>query len=144
MKDIYQRTEIFFCNREEVQKILSSNSSEIIELLKGIHNLGPKIVCITDGPDGAYAYDGTNAWFQPIYPDPKPPVERTGAGDSFASTFTSALALGLSIEQALSWGPINSMNVVQYIGAQEGLLTRKELEEFLENAPSSYKSKKIL
>jgi len=143
LKDIYQRTEIFFCNREEAQKILSSNSSEIIELLKGIHNLGPKIICITDGPDGAYAYDGTTAWFQPIYPDPKPPVERTGAGDSFASTFTSALALGLSIEQALSWGPINSMNVVQYIGAQEGLLTRKELEEFLENASTSYKAKRI-
>ena len=30
----------------------------------------------------------------PIYPDPIPPYERTGAGDSFASAFISALALG--------------------------------------------------
>lgn len=144
IKNIYERTEIFFCNKEEAQKILQSQSSEILELLRGIYDLGPKIVCITDGPQGAYAYDGKNAWFQPIYPDPKPPVERTGAGDSFASTFTSALALGLPLETALMWGPVNSMNVVQYVGAQEGLLTKKELEEFLENAPSDYQSKKIL
>lgn len=144
LKDIYQRTEVFFCNKEESQKILKTKSNEIIDLLKGIFSLGPKIVCITDGPKGAYAYDGVNAWYQPMYPDPKPPVERTGAGDSFSSTFTSALAYGLSVEEALSWGPVNSMSVVQYIGAQEGLLTRKGLEEFLENAPLDYKSKKIL
>lgn len=144
LKDIYERTEVFFCNKEEAEKILKAKSTEIIELLQGIHKLGPKIVCITDGPDGAYAFDGTSAWFQPIYPDPKPPVERTGAGDAFASTFTSAIVYGFSVPQALSWGPINSMSVVQYVGAQEGLLTRKELEEFLENAPKDYKAKKIL
>ncbi len=144
LQDIYQRTEVFFCNKEEAMKILQTSDSEILSLLRAIHNLGPKIVCITDGPKGAYAYDGQEAWFQPMYPDPKPPVERTGAGDSFSSTFTVALASGLSVEKALSWGPINSMSVVQYIGAQEGLLTRGELEELLENAPSDYKTKKIL
>ncbi len=143
LKNIYQRTEVFFCNKEESQKILSSSSDDFVELLKGIYALGPKIVCITDGPEGAYAYDGKDAWFHRIYPDPKPPVERTGAGDSFSSTFTSALAYGLSVPEALSWGPINSMNVVQYIGAQEGLLRRGELEELLENAPKDYKAKKI-
>ncbi len=143
LKDIYQRTEVFFCNKEEAKKILKTKTDEVMELLQGIHNAGPKIVCITDGPDGAYAYDGTDAWFQPIYPDPKPPVERTGAGDSFASTFTTALVYGLSVPEALSWGPVNSMSVVQYVGAQEGLLTRKELEEFLEGAPKDYKAKKI-
>lgn len=143
LKDIYLHTEVFFCNKEEAQKILKNNTSQIFDLLQGIHALGPRIVCITDGPKGAYAFDGKEAWFQPIYPDPKPPVERTGAGDSFASTFTVALAYGLSVKDALAWGPINSMNVVQYIGAQEGLLRRGELEELLENAPSDYKAKKI-
>ena len=78
-----------------------------------------------------------------MYPDPAPPVERTGAGDSFSSTFTTALALGLPVEQALMWGPINSMNVVQYVGAQKGLLTRKKLEEWLAKAPTYYKPKRI-
>jgi sugar/nucleoside kinase (ribokinase family) len=105
--------------------------------------LGPKIPVITDGPNGAYAFDGQKTWFHPIYPDPAPPVDRTGAGDSFASTLTSALALGLPLEQAMSWGPVNSMSVVQKIGAQEGLLPREKLEEFLRNAPENYHAELI-
>jgi sugar/nucleoside kinase (ribokinase family) len=51
--------------------------------------------------------------------------------------------LGKTVAEALSWGPINSMNVVQHIGAQEGLQTREKLEEFLANAPDHYKPQKI-
>ncbi len=145
LKDIYEASEIFFCNVEEAQKILGTDSRDVKELMLKMHELGPKIVSITDGPDGAYAYDSYNDeyWFHPIYPDPKPPVERTGAGDSFSSTFTAAIMLGKSVAEALSWGPINSMNVVQHIGAQEGLQTREKLEEFLANAPEHYKPQKI-
>lgn len=140
---IYARTEIFVCNVEESQRILDSKETDVKVLMSEIHKLGPKIVCITDGPKGAYASDGVSAWFMPIYPDPAPPISRTGAGDAFASTFTSALALGKSIEEALTWAPINSMNVVQYVGAQKGLLTREQLEEYLAKAPEDYKVKKI-
>src|SRR3989338_5677319 len=92
---------------------------------------------------GAYAYDGSDILFIKPYPDPKPPYERTGAGDAFSSTTTVALALGKSLSEALQWGGINSMSVVQEIGAQRGLLTREKLEEYLKNAPADYKSKKI-
>ena len=98
---------------------------------------------ITDGPKGAYADDGNEVWFITMYPDSKAPVDRTGAGDAFASTFTSAIALGKSIPEALSWGPINSMSVVQYIGAQEGLMPREQLEKHLADAPENYKPQKI-
>ena len=79
----------------------------------------------------------------PIYPDPAPPFERTGAGDAFSSTFTVALALGLKVEEALRWGPINSMSVVQKVGAREGLLRREQLEKFLQEAPADYFPKEI-
>jgi len=143
LKDIYAHTEVFFCNVEEAQRILSLNIKDIKTLSDGIHAFGPKIVAISDGPNGAYASDGKNIWFTPIYPDIAPPKERTGAGDAFASTFTVALALGKTIPEALTWGPINSMSVVQYTGAQKGLLFREKLEEYLSKAPSDYKPKKI-
>jgi ribokinase len=143
LSDIYSVTEIFFCNKEEAQYILNTKSTDMKELLMGIKKLGPKIPVITDGPKGAFALDGDDAWFMPIYPDPAPPVDRTGAGDSFASTFTSAIALGLPVATALAWGPINSMSVVQYIGAQKGLLSRKFLEEYLAHAPKEYVAQKI-
>ena len=78
-----------------------------------------------------------------MYPDPNPPVSRTGAGDAFASTFTSALILGKAVKEALQWAPVNSAYVVQQIGAQKGLLTREQLEEYLKKAPSDYKPRKI-
>ncbi len=140
---IYKHTTIFSCNVEEVGRILKTDSIDIPTLMKGMHALGPKIVCITDGPKGAYASDGTNIWSMPLYPDIKPPYERTGAGDAFFSTFTSAIILGKSVEEALMWGPINSMMVVQEVGAQKGLLTQPKLLEFLKNAPEDYKPKKM-
>ena len=51
----------------------------------------------------------------------------------------AALALGKTMEEALTWAPINSMNVVQKIGAQAGLLSRDEIEKHLANAPDDYK-----
>lgn len=144
LADIYSATEIFFCNKEEAVKILgASDDQNILELSKGIANLGPKIVSISDGPNGAYLYANSELWSIPIYPDIAPPVDRTGAGDAFASTIVAGLALGLSPAQALSWGPINSMSVVQEIGAQKGLLSREKLEEYLAKAPAEYKPKKI-
>ncbi len=143
LKKIYQRSEIFFCNREEAERILGAQYEDNKALLATISKLGPKKVVITDGPKGAYAYDGSKFWNMPIYPDIAPPYERTGAGDAYASTIVSALALGKSFEEALMWGPINAMSVVQKIGAREGLLHRDELEAYLAKAPADYKLKEI-
>ena len=144
LKDLYEVTEIFFCNKEEAQEILGTDEQDVPTLLRGMRALGPKLPVITDGPNGAYAldYDGI-AWYMPMYPDPKEPVSRTGAGDAFSSTFTSAIILGCDVQTALAWGPINSMSVVQQIGAQAGLLTREKLLEYVKNAPDFYVPKKI-
>ncbi|HRH22902.1 MAG TPA: carbohydrate kinase family protein [Candidatus Paceibacterota bacterium] len=139
LKPLYEKSEIFFCNVEEAQRILGTEEKDIKTLLTNMRAKGPKTVVITDGPKGAYAFDGAQALFMPPYPDTKPALERTGAGDAFASTFTCALILGKSLEEALRWAPINSMSVVQDIGAQRGLLTQKQLLEYLAKAPPEYK-----
>lgn len=143
LERIYKNTEIFFCNVEEAQRILSEESRDLPTLLKKMASLGPKIVVITDGFDGAYTYDArmNEKWFMPVYPHT--PIERTGAGDAFASTIVSVLALGKTLEEALLWGPINSQSVVQHIGSQEGLLTPEKIKEFLDKAPENYKPTKI-
>jgi len=135
---IYAHARVAVVNKEEAAKILEIQSTDIKELLTAFRNLGPKIAVITDGPKGAYAYDGENIFHVPAYPDPKDPVDRTGAGDAFASTFVALLARGMSIENALLRAPINSMSVVQNIGAQRGLLTEEALNQYLEKAPSDY------
>ncbi len=148
---LYRRCNLFFCNREEAERILAERAENPEshrsprELLEELHALGPKIVCMTDGPKGAYVYDGhmNEYWYMPIYPDPKPPLSRTGAGDAFASTFASALMLGKSVREALRWAPINSAFVVQQVGAQKGLLSREQLERHLASAPENYQPNKL-
>lgn len=143
LKNLYEESDLFFCNLQEAQRILKTKDDDIKKLLSGMRDLGPKVPVITDGPAGAYAYDGEDTWHMPMYPDPAPPIDRTGAGDSFASTLTAMLALGKTIPEALVRAPINSASVVQKVGAQEGLLTLEELEDWLAKAPQDYKPKKI-
>ncbi len=145
LAELYACTEIFFCNVEEARIILSTTEINPAKLPMMMSALGPKITVVTDGPKGAYAYDSATkkTYFMPPYPDPKPPVSRTGAGDACSSTITVALALGKPLEEALQWGPINSMNVVQHVGAQTGLLTREALEKYLAERPADYVAKEI-
>lgn len=140
---IYKRSKLFFCNKDEAKKITGLASDDIKTLAEAIKNLGPKIVFITDGRNGAYSFDGEKLLFMPIYPDPKPPVERTGAGDAFSSTTTAFIHLGLSTEDAMKHALVNSMSVVQQIGAQAGLLSKSQIEEYLVKAPADYSAKII-
>jgi ribokinase len=139
LKRIYARSEVLILNREEAVAVGGGNHEDLHDLLNKLHALGPKIVVITDGPNGAYASDNRQRLKMPLYPDPSPPIDRTGAGDAFASTFVAALMKGNTIEGALQWGPINSMSVVQKVGAQAGLLSETELEQYLKHSPDWYK-----
>lgn len=143
LKRLYARTEVLILNREEAVTVGGGNHDDVHDLINRLHDLGCKIVVVTDGPNGAYASDGPNRYRMPLYPDPAEPVDRTGAGDSFASTFVAALIKGNNLEGALQWAPINSMSVVQKVGAQAGLLTEKELEEFLRDSPEWYRPERF-
>lgn len=139
LRRLYARAEVLVLNREEAVAVSGGSYDDVHGLLDRFHELGVHVVVITDGPNGAYASDGSNRYQMPLYPDPAPPLERTGAGDAFASTFVAALIKGNTIEGALQWAPINSMNVVQNVGAQDGLLTEDQLGELLKTAPEWYK-----
>jgi sugar/nucleoside kinase (ribokinase family) len=138
--DVYERTDIFFCNKEEAERILGLPvGSDMKELLNQVHALGPKTVVLTDDARGAYARDEAGALYHvPRYPDPRPAYEITGAGDAFASSTTIALSLGKPLGEALKWGAVNASAVLQGIGAQKGLLTREQLEKNLQTPPAPW------
>ena len=136
--EIYRRSELVCMNREEAVRVTGQSHDSIEDLLAGMHDLGPRIAILTDGSSGAYASDGERRYKIPNYPDPAPPLDRTGAGDAFSSTIIAALAGGESFETALLWAPINSMSVVQRLGAQAGLLDTEQIEQFLKDAPETY------
>ncbi|MES2014219.1 MAG: carbohydrate kinase family protein [Patescibacteria group bacterium] len=131
LKRIYKRAQMLFVNKEEAGRILGTpDVIDVKTLAENLRALGPKTVIITDGRAGAYALENDTLVHVDMYPDPKPPVNRTGAGDAFASTTTSYLTLGMTLKEAMFRGTINSAYVVQGVGAQKGLLTKDVLERF--------------
>jgi sugar/nucleoside kinase (ribokinase family) len=128
LKPLIEKCEVFFVNKQEAQRLVGKND-DVKELLKLLHNVGSKIVIITDGSKGSYSFDGTDFYFQEILHVPL--IEMTGTGDSYATGFISALHLGKDISEAMKWGTTNAAAKLQKIGAREGLLYRKELEGFL-------------
>ena len=139
LSPLISKTHVFFVNVMEAERLFGKKDS-IKELLKTVHAAGPKIVVITDGSNGSYMHDGSEFWKLGIIDVPV--VERTGCGDAFASGFIAALHYGKSPSEAMEWGNMNSTFVLQKIGAQEGLLSKDEMEKHLVEY-SAFKSEKF-
>lgn len=138
LADVYAVSELFVCNKEEAQTILGTQEADVKKIMEAIRALGPRIVIVTDGPNGSNILDETGAWHIPMYPDPAPPVSRTGAGDATASTTLSYIALGLEPKEALMRGLINAASVVQGVGAQTKLLPKEQIEEWYAKRPADF------
>lgn len=138
IKTLYERAEIFFCNKEEAQRILKTEESDIKALLASVRALGPKISVITDGRNGSYIMDDTGAYHAPMYPDPAPPVSRTGAGDATAATTVAYIMKGLAPKDALLRGLINAAAGVQAIHVQRGTLTAEKMDEWFAKRPADF------
>jgi sugar/nucleoside kinase (ribokinase family) len=143
LKDVYAATTIFICNKEESQQILKTQDGDMKKLLDGIRALGPKIAVITDGRNGASIQTDAGSWSVPMYPDPAPPVSRTGAGDVSASTTVAYIAKGMEPQDALLRGMINSAAGVQAIHAQLGTLTPEQIEEWYAKRPADFQATQI-
>lgn len=134
ISEIIKKADMLFVNKEEAMKVLSSKYKvvSIKEILEGLKSLGSKIVVITDGKNGSYVIDQDEKLYSMGVYD-VPIIEKTGAGDGYASGFLGALLSNFSIEEAMRWGSYNAASVIGKIGAQAGLLSKEELEVQLNN-----------
>lgn len=133
LKPLFKNTEVLFLNKEEAQRILETRRG-IKSLSKELYTLGVKIVVITDGAEGSYVYDGEKFYHANVATNKV--FESTGCGDAYATGFIAALHTGQSIEDALKWGTCNAGSVLQYLGAQEGLLNRSKIKTVVKKTKS--------
>lgn len=129
LKSILEISHVLFVNKEEAQFLLGIKDEDPKALMKGLKEHGPEIIVMTDDGNGSYSYDGSSFLKLDIFKVPV--VEMTGAGDAYAIGFAGALAYGKPLSEAMRWGAVNSGFVIQYIGAREGLLSKKKMEELL-------------
>lgn len=125
---LLEKCAVLFVNMEEAKQILEIDPQETLEvrdILSKLLFLGPKIVVVTDGANGSYATDGQKYLKAGIFPTQL--IEKTGAGDGYASGFLAALFYIEPIEEAMIWGTINASHVISVVGPQRGLMTKDEL-----------------
>lgn len=131
-------TDILCVNKQEAQTLLrfyGIEKSDIKDILAQAKELGPKIISITDGLHGAYSIDENgNTWM--IERFPATVVERTGAGDAYATGFMAAIIEGKDVPEAMRWGSVEGASVIASIGAQKGLLHKDMLTKTLEKEAS--------
>lgn len=137
MPELIKISKIILINYEEALKMLSWNNTktnDVKSTLLEIKKLGPEIVSVTDGAKGAYAIDQDNNFYKiGTYGDSV--IEKTGAGDAYASGFISAHLNNLSVQECMKWGSINSHSVMQKTGAHNGLLRKEEMEQTIKENP---------
>lgn len=130
--DVLAVTDILFVNRDEAEIILhgkpvGKEERETEEnLLFRIQRAGPKMVVMTDGDNGSYVMDETAQLFYENSAKCQI-VEKTGAGDAYATGFLGALLSGKTIQEAMQWGAANAASVIEHVGAEAGLLTNETI-----------------
>ncbi|MDP2856217.1 MAG: carbohydrate kinase family protein [bacterium] len=131
--------DIFVLNQEEASFLTNTLFSKEKEIFQKLDDLIRGLVVMTKGPEGVVVSDGANMWRAGIYREKKL-VDRTGAGDAFASGFVAALINKKAfkvknrsvfrekdIEAAIKLASANATSKVEAIGAKTGLLYKKDL-----------------
>tara|TARA_Y100000310_G_scaffold338638_2_gene428838 strand:- start:2385 stop:3287 length:903 start_codon:yes stop_codon:yes gene_type:complete len=121
LRGILGKTDVLILNKKEARFLVKKG-----DLLSGLRALGPKIVCITEGKKGNVVYDGIKKYSGKV--KKVKVVERTGAGDAFASGFVAGLIKGKKIEDSIKIGTANAESVIQKPGAKGGLLNWREIK----------------
>lgn len=118
LKSLLESVEVLCVNKEEMQQLVEGE--ELEELVRHALNYVP-VAIVSDGPNGVVASDGKTIVRAGMYEDVKV-IDRTGAGDAFASGFLSQWVQGKSLKEAIIFASANSTSVVTKIGAKPGIL----------------------
>ncbi|MCK5107665.1 MAG: carbohydrate kinase family protein [Nanoarchaeota archaeon] len=131
LASMLKNTSLLVFNMEEARMI--SKKKLVSDILIDLNKLGPETICITDGKEAVYVYDGT--YFYKAKPHKMKVLERTGAGDAFASGFVAGIVNGKKVEEAIRIGITNSESVIKYRGAKNKLLKYNEVLKILKKKP---------
>lgn len=129
MLEMLKHVDHLIVNVEEGCSILNAglkrSDIEIEDLMNLLNEKGPKHIVLTDADNGAYVWsEGDFKHFPAIKTEV---VEKTGAGDAYASGYIAAILYGYDIHQASKFATLNGASVIKVLGAQNGLLTKKDL-----------------
>ena len=133
--------DIVVMNREEAAFLTGIPRHNEAAIFKKLDALVEGIAVMTDGKNGVMVSDGKNLFHAGVYRGKKV-VDRTGAGDAFASGFLASLLSRVKpadikkrtiamteYVRAMQFASANATSVVEHIGAEPGILKKGEFEK---------------
>ena len=125
LKEYLTYTDALHLNAHELANIFKQKV-ENLNLLKTNFSIKLNIPLLLVSYDvkGGFAYTKDRIVHQPIF-KPKKLVDTTGAGDAFASGFLGEYIKTCSLEKALIFAAQNAKSEIEVLGAQNGLLRKK-------------------
>jgi len=140
LKPLLAKSKVVILNREEAAYLTGIDYQKEKEIFKKLDEVIEGIAIMTQGAKGVLVSDGTRIYQAKALRDRKV-IDRTGAGDAFASGFVAGLIHEIgnwkleirnlppkTVEYAIHLGSANATSVIEHIGAKEGILTKKELQ----------------
>ncbi len=126
LKGILRWLDVVIVNREEAADLTGMKYENERGIFKKFDDLVDGIAVMTDGPKGSKVSDGSYLYSAGIFKEKKV-ADRTGAGDAFGSGFVAGLIERNDIHYALRLAAANATSKVENIGAQAGILWKKDL-----------------
>ena len=123
LKSILAGVDVLILNQEEASLLAKTPPAGGAEILKSLAGLtGKGIIIITRGKQGCWVFDGQDLYTAGIADAVV--VEKTGAGDAFASGFLAGLLQSNQIEYAIQLATANATSCIGEVGAKNGLLKK--------------------
>ena len=138
LKKLLRDATIVIMNKEECLMLVGKGTLE--RNFKKLRRIGPKIIAITDGKEGVSVYADDTLYFGK--PRRLSVVETTGAGDAFAASFLAGYIEKGDIAHAIEMGMTNAESVIQYHGAKNKLLSRREILNLMKKKPHKITARK--
>lgn len=120
ISDLMSHTDVLFLNKEEFAEY-ARVGAEHLNLKDNVSHIYrhlplPKLLVVTDGQYGSYAYDGQNVIHQPSISVGKI-IDSTGAGDGFCAGFIHSYHKDKHLAAALKAGAQFSAHKLTHLGA---------------------------
>ncbi len=136
---VLKKIKVLILNREEASYLTGINYDKKERIFRKLNEAVGGIFLMTDGKNGAWVSDNKNLYQATAF-KPSKAIDETGSGDAFGSGFVAGLMRKNeecrknlcnrgNIEYAVRLASANAASNIEQIGAQTGILTRKEFKQ---------------
>lgn len=132
LQELIRKVHGIFLNESEARDLVGD--ANLFQCALKIQKMGPKIVCVKKGDNGAVLLNGPSVFICPIYPWAKV-KDPTGAGDSFSGGFLGYLSKcrtmnNQAFRMAAAYGAVMASFTVEDFGPKRLLnLSQREIRE---------------